>query len=177
MSTANRLTWAVLLLGMIVLAGCSSSKISDGVARANSANIKRVGNLYGSYLAHNAWEGPKDEQNLNRYIHENLSQKKLEMMGIDPQNIDAVFISERDGKPFRVRWGLSVAPLSTVTVVFETEGIDGKKRVATNNGEVREVDDAEYQRLWGEKATPLPIPGPQPEESTSTNGPKQSAVK
>jgi hypothetical protein len=177
MRLAMRIVPSGLVLVLIASIGCSSGKVAEGVAAANSANIKRVGNLYGSYFVHNSWEGPKSEEGLKRYIHDSLNPKKLEMMGIDSQNVDAIFISERDHKPFKVRWGLSVPPLSTVSVVFEQEGVDGKKQVANTNGEVHEVDDAEYQRLWGEKGSAAAPSGPPQEEGAPASAAKQPAAK
>jgi hypothetical protein len=177
MRLAMRIVPSGLVLVLIASIGCSSSKVAEGVAAANSANIKRVGNLYGSYFVHNSWEGPKSEEGLKRYIHDSLNPKKLEMMGIDPQNVDAIFISERDHKSFKVRWGLSVPPLSAVSVVFEQEGVGGKKQVGTTNGEVHEVDDAEYQRLWGDKSTAPSTSVPPVEGTPSPNAAKQPDKK
>ncbi len=175
MLRTNRWLYFVILTCIVSLVGCNNS-VNSGVAAANSANIKRVGNIYGSYLVHNGWQGPKNEQELKRYLHDNLSQKKLEMMGIDPQNVDKTFISERDGKQFKIRWGLTLMPLSTANVVFEQEGVDGKKQVATNSGETRDVDNAEYQRLWDEKAAePAPTGAPPPENATNTAAKSQPA--
>ncbi len=73
-------------------------------------------------------------------------------MGVDRDKMDAIFVSERDGKPFKIKFGAVrgfAAP--HIPIVFEAEG-DGRKQVAWTNAQVRDVDDAEYQQLWGEKA-------------------------
>lgn len=162
-----------VFLPVTALLGCSSNNVADGVAKANNANIKRAANLYASYAAHNGSQGPKGEDDLKRYVHDELAPKKLEMMGIDSQNLDAVFISERDHKPFKVQWGLVVPPTASVAVVFETDGVGGVKQVATTGGEVKDVSDAEYQSLWGEKPSAAAASAGPPVSEKSSDRPSK----
>ena len=83
------------------------------------------------------------------------------MMGIDPNNLDAAFTSERDSKPFKVRYKVGGGRGSASAVVFEQEGKDGKKQVGfTGNSKVEDVDDATYQQLWSGKGPSPTASGP-----------------
>ena len=63
-------------------------------------------------------------------------------------SVDDIFVSERDGQPFDIRYGLVSGPRgSTELVVLEKQGSGGKHMVAYLNMTQREVDDAEYQDL------------------------------
>jgi len=87
-------------------------------------------------------------------------ERNLELMQIDRENLDELFMSERDGEPFKIQWG--VKGWGDRALVFESVGVNGKRLVALS--ETREVDDAEYEGLWSGKIkvkTKLPDQGPQ----------------
>ncbi|HEY2826504.1 MAG TPA: hypothetical protein VGJ04_02805 [Pirellulales bacterium] len=147
---------SVWLLWVIVAAGCSGENTAARVADLNRSNIQKAANLYSAYQMHNG-VGPKDAATLKEFVSSGsgISPRRLEMMQIDLKNLDPIFISERDHKPFKLKPNVLAPSMTIAAVVFEDIGIDGKRQVAFNNGSVREVDDAKYKNLWENKDAEL----------------------
>lgn len=145
-----RLVTFSLILGL--LAGCSGSADPvNALAKANESNIQRLANLYLAYQSDNNWAGPPDEVAFKEFIKA-YSPKKLERIGIDPAQVDQLFVSERDGQPFKIRYKVVGNMMgSTEPVVFEAEGAGGQRMVGFLNMTQREVDAAEYDSLWAGK--------------------------
>ena len=140
--------WLVLLLGALaVVAGCTQNNPARRIAAANDSNILRLSNLYQAYRLHKGNQGPKDEADIKNFLQQDLTPTRLERMGVDPNNIDGLFISDRDGQPFVVRYGVGGGLGATDAVVFEQQGRDGKRQVGFTNGSVEEVDSARYDQL------------------------------
>jgi hypothetical protein len=158
---------AVLLAGMI---GCSN-KVAEQVAAMNTSNSQRLANMYSAYQNFRGGQGPTDESELKKFIQE-YDPARLKMMGIDPDKLDALFTSERDHKPFKIRYKVGGGRGSVAAVVFEQEGVGGKKQVAyTGNTKVEEVDDATYQQLLAGKGSSQPPAG---ERSPNARGGRSS---
>jgi hypothetical protein len=145
------------LLMLIGLCGCRN-QTATAVAAMNDANIKRVANMYAAFQNYKGGRGPADAAELKGFIKD-FDQNKLSMMGIDAANVDGVFNSERDGKPFQVRYKVGGGRGSVDAVVFEQDGKDGKKQVGYTGGKVEEVDDATAQQLFSSKQAPPSQPG------------------
>lgn len=144
------ITSLTCLLALLCMStGCGSGDVAgDMFAKANDVNIKRVSSLYSVYAAQHGYKGPKDEAEFKAFISQQ-DVKRLKMIGVDPENLDALFISERDNKAFRIRWELSVKPRQApIPIVFEEDGEGGKKLVAFSSYVCREVDHQEYDKLW-----------------------------
>jgi hypothetical protein len=143
---ANLSACCVLLA---VVTGCAESANNDkAIARANSTNIQRLSNLYFTYQTKNEWRGPAGEPEFKEFIR-SYNQQKLARIGVDPQAADALFTSERDGEPFKIRYSVQGSAMgSSEPVVFESVGVDGKRQVGFLNMTQAEVDDAEYESLW-----------------------------
>ena len=137
-------------VGLFVLAlavcGCGRDNVAREVAAMNASNLKRVANMYAAYQNYRG-TGPTDEADFKAFI-KGFMPKNLEMMGIDPNNVDKIFTSERDSKPFKIRYRVAGGRGSVDPVVFEQEGQGGKKQVGFTGGRVDEADDATYQALW-----------------------------
>jgi hypothetical protein len=138
-----------LLVTVALLAGCAGEIDPDGaVAAANSSNIQRLTNLYLAYQSENGWVGPADDALLKDFIR-GLPLSTLTRINVDPGNVDAIFVSERDGQPFKLRYKVLGNMMgSTEPVVFESEGVDGKRMVGFLNMTQREVDSTEYDSLF-----------------------------
>jgi hypothetical protein len=96
----------------------------------------------------NEWLGPADEAGFSEFIR-SYNPKKLTRIGIDPSAIDKLFVNERDGKPFKIRYSVAGSAMgSAEPVIFESVGVRGKRMVGFLNMEQREVDEAEYNDLW-----------------------------
>jgi hypothetical protein len=144
---ATALVTAALLTG---LTGCSGDEVAKEVAAMNKSNIQRLANLYSAFQAYKGGRGPKDEAEFKEFIRV-FDAEKLTMMGVNANDLDGLFKSERDGKPFRIKYNVGGRG-SVDAVIFEQEGQGGTKQVAyTTNTKVEDVDDATYQQLWNAK--------------------------
>lgn len=133
---------------LTVAVGCSQDQQAASiVASKNSSNIQRLANLYRSYQLRHGSQGPKDEATFKDYIQHAMPAHRLEMMQVDVNNIEGLFISERDGQPFQVRYGVGGGMDWITAVVFEQQGKSAKKQVAFTDGSVAEVDDSHFRQL------------------------------
>ena len=150
-----------LFIGLLAVGvGCSNDQTSKDVAKLNSSNAQRLANLYAAHQNGKGGTGPKTEAAFKEFIS-SYAPEKLTMMGVDAANLDAVFKSERDGQPFKLRYNVGGGRGSVDPVVFEATGKDGKKLVAFTGGTTEEVDDARYAELLSGKAgRTAPAAGP-----------------
>ncbi len=152
----NRVDWRSLGVGLLMAAalatGCSD-QVARQVAAMNDTNLKKVSSLYRFYQYRNGWQGPKDAAALRAFV-EKAPPQKLEMMQVDPARFDSFLISERDGQPAKVRWGVAIGPTDVQPLVFEAEGVGGKRIVVFSNAQTEEVDAARYDTLWAEGGRP-----------------------
>lgn len=160
MTSPTRLTrrarLAVFAATAVLLAGCSSDTTSADVAAQNKSNIQRLANFYaglqnGYATSKGGGNGPKDEADFKEYI-KSYPADKLKMMGVDAGKIDELFTSERDGKPFKIRYKVGGGRGSVAPVIFEQDGKDGKKQVCFTGGKVEEVDQATYDQYFAGKS-------------------------
>jgi hypothetical protein len=136
----------------LLLIGCTSSdQIARTVQAKNDSHIKQLANLYYAYQRTHGWRGPSDESTLKQFAQTGLDPKKLIIMNITRDNLDDIFISDRDHEPFRVKYNLEGDQSVPSAVVFEDKGIGGQRQVAFNIGTVQLVTDDEYQKLWDDK--------------------------
>ena len=125
----------------------------------NTSNIQRLSNLYAAFQNYRGGRGPKDEAELRGFIKE-FDPEKLSMMSVDLNNLDGLFTSERDGKPFKVRYKVGGGRGSVDAVVFESEGKDGTKQVGYTGGKVEDADDGKYEKLLAGKGESQKPAGP-----------------
>jgi hypothetical protein len=150
-----------ILLAICALAasGCDKS-VADAVGSMNDSNIKRVANLYTAYQKQHAWQGPKDEQALREFVSKQMSADKLELMGVQREHFDECLISERDGKPFKIKYGLKGGFRVVAAVVFEEAGVGGRRQIgSTNSVAIEDADRIRYDALWNQKSAP-PVAAP-----------------
>jgi hypothetical protein len=130
-----------LILAACGLIGCGGGGGSSG----ETEHAKKLSEVYRSYVAANRGKKPANEAALKQYA-KTLSPELLEIMKID--DVEAIFASPRDNQPYVVAYG---AKATGPVIIHEQQGVDGKKIVATREGAVQEVEDAELQRLRAEK--------------------------
>jgi len=150
---------ALAMIVLTALAGCSRDDTARQVGAMNASNVQRVANMYAAFQHYNGGRGPSDEGEFQAFI-KHFAPSNLAMMGIDPNHLDALLTSERDGKPFKIRYKAGGGRGAVVPVVFEQEGKDGKKQVGFTGGRVDTVDDATYQQLWSGRGSPRPADAP-----------------
>lgn len=154
-----RLRVGVVALLVSFIGGCSNgSNPESALANANGNNIQRLANLYFTYQSEHDWRGPADEAAFKEFLR-NYNPANLQRIGIDPSKIDELFISERDGEPFKIRYGVPGSVMgSSEPVIFEATGDGTHRQVGFLNMTQREVDASEYDALWAGKGTSLPQP-------------------
>jgi hypothetical protein len=160
---------------VLAFVGCSGDDTADQIAAVNKSNIQRVSNLYAAYQNMKNSSGPKTEAELKEFV-KTYDPSKLSAMGVDANNLDAVFVSERDGQPFKVKYGVAGGRGAVAAVVFEATGKDGRKQVGFTGGTVEDVDDSRYKQLWDGKAAPPATPG-QKDFGRPTGGPPPGAPR
>src|SRR5438132_888315 len=87
-----------VVLGLL-LAGCSGKSRKAAEEEVHLANLAK---LYGQYLAKNKGQSPPDAAALKKFV-KTLDKERLEALGVDPSNLDSLFISPRDKQEYVVR--------------------------------------------------------------------------
>ena len=137
----NFAVWVAIAL-VVTLVGCGGG----GGPSTQDTHIKKITDLYISCVASNQGRQPPNEAALKAYA-KRLSPELLAVMGID--DVDAIFVSPRDSQPYVVAY--ATAKPSGPILAYEREGADGKRLVATREGAVQELEEAEFQRLLSTK--------------------------
>jgi hypothetical protein len=145
----RRLATAVATAGSAgYLAGCRREAGRAMIAANNDTNVKRLGTLYGFFHLRHELRGPRDEAELREFIAAQ-DPGRLALAGIEASSLDTLFVSERDGLPFRIRYGVDTRLRGpALPVVFEEAGRDGRRQVGFTGGRVDEVDAAAADALW-----------------------------
>ena len=132
--------------------GCSGGKVAERIAEMNSTPIKKLITCYSFYQSRNNFRGPKDEAALREFIADDKNQKGLDRAGIDTSDIDALFISERDGQPFKIKYGVPGSPMGFVEpLIFESEGVDGEVMVGFGGATTKLMSLEESEELFKSK--------------------------
>jgi hypothetical protein len=158
-STSRSLVTLCLSLAALTAVGCSHDDHEAAIAAVNKSNIQRLTNCYSAFQFDSYGLGPKDENELRRFIKNDIGDYHMKLLNINPSNIDAIFVSERDHLPFVVKYGIKGGPGIIDAVVFEQKGVDGLRQVGINGATVMEVDDALYKDMWEGRWHPPPVPG------------------
>ena len=153
----------LILASSLLLIGCGQSNDPNSlVARANKDNVQRLANLYGSYQSRNGWLGPKDKETFLEFI-QSFHETKLERMGIDPSDIEGLFVSPRDNEEVKIRYSVRGGMGASAPVVFEATGVDGIRKVAFTAMRSEDADAERYEVLWSGKAdNTAPVRNAQP---------------
>ena len=145
----TRRSMGAALLALVVTGavGCGSSSDVKSIMKAiNDSNGKRLANFYAMFQMRSNFTGPADQQALEKFIV-GMNPAELEAMGVKPDEVGKLFVSERDGKPFFIRYGVKKPPLlgGHQAVVFETEGQGGRIGVFMTGPKVVEVPAGEVE--------------------------------
>lgn len=152
---------ATMIIGAAALfsAGCSRSpekQMQDVMRRVYTSNGRRLAVLYGRYMnrpldkfpGRNGFRGPASADEFRSFIAA-IEPHVLGELGIDAAALDRLFISERDGRPLDVRYGI-VGDLSTVyAVVFDGPTTDGQTTIFTTDGSMISATEADAKKYRG----------------------------
>ena len=146
---AKWLTNFLLVVVVLSSTACGpADPAAEMVSNSNKMNLQRLANLYTLYQQQNKFDGPVDEAGFKEFIKQ-TDARRLEVMGIDPSAIDQLFVSERDGEPFKIKYGIRSGPHGCQEpAIFESTGSGGKRMVGFLNMVQREVESSEYDQLF-----------------------------
>ena len=147
LAALSLVTLALPFVMVTAMVGCGGSEAENQIAAANDSNLRRIGNLYKAYQLRHGNMGPENEQAFRDFMNQDLTPVRLERMQIDPNNIDGLFISEEDGQPLVIRYGVAGGLGTSEAVVFEQSGSGGQRQVGFSDGSVEAVDNARYDQL------------------------------
>jgi hypothetical protein len=127
-----------LLLTCLLAPGCSS----DSGPYKEESNLRALAAYYSQFNAANRGQIPANEKAFKEYIKAERSARGLPA---GDEDVNAFFVSNRDGKPFVVRYrGDKSWPYGDL-VAYETEGSGGTRHVATLMGGYEEMSEEQFQ--------------------------------
>ena len=135
---------ASLLLTLFAATASGCARKDGDVATHQMSRVRILTNLLAmatTELGH----VPRDEQEFKQAIAKlqvNLEKRKV-------SSIDELFVSERDGQPLVVIYGSG--SVDSDVVVYEQNGVNGKRMVGHRIGMVEEVDESELKKLTASK--------------------------
>lgn len=127
---------------LLLLNGCSDGTKAR-VMQFNDTKIRRLHNCYQLFVQRHNMTGPTSEEEFKSFLKSDAVVENLKLIDMDASMVDDLFISDRDGEPFVVKYGVNgYGP----AIIFEAKGVEGIRMVALSPP--KEVsDDAEYDRL------------------------------
>ena len=142
--------YSCLIVLLFFLAGCEKTSEPE-LSQFNTTNLERLHAGYCMFWMANGYRGPKDEQELKDFLTTDAGAKvRLERIGVSQDQVLGLFVNERDGQPFKVRYGVN-GP-GDKPVIFEAEGVNGMRFVAYD--EPIELAQDEYERCWSGQSGP-----------------------
>jgi len=137
-----------LVFALVLFAGCGGGPSDEALfAEANATNVQRAATLYSVFQGQHAWVGPKDEAELIEFA-KTLPADKLKLIGVTGSVEDV--LKGRDGQPLKYRFAIKATPRDNPKpIVFESSATEGKYQVGFTASVMKEVDQAEYDRLLG----------------------------
>lgn len=156
-----------VLLSFLILAGITVTQFGCGgsfnpkaaVKKANDNNMKLLVTCYTTFQAMNtegSYLGPKDEAEFREFLGGKAATNFLTNVDFDTSNMDSLFINDRDGEAFTIRWGVQGSPRgSNEPVIFEKVGVDGKRLVGfTSHKYIEPSGDKQYDEWFEGNYTP-----------------------
>lgn len=130
----------LLIASLSALAGCGGE--TQGARAKEQSHIRAITGLYAK-VASDLGRDPADEQQFKGAISQ--TNFKPEVFGVE--NIDELFVSERDGQPLVIVYGKPPKGLAPGVIAYEQVGVDGVRLVGFKIGQVEEADAARFAEL------------------------------
>ncbi len=162
----RKIVFAPLLL---VTLGCGAgeSEVASIIKSNNDSNGKRLANLYYMHqIMSPQLIGPRHEEDFKNFIR-SMRPEQLAEMNVDADLLQELFVSERDGQPFAVRYGVAMPGSGGghhQAVVFERQGRGGNLAVFMTGPKVIHVPVKEASAYRAGLYDQLSIPPEQPGE-------------
>jgi hypothetical protein len=137
---------ALVLLAVYaaLLSGCGDGEAQKQMQERD--NIRTLARMYGQFMSGHRGVGPKNEAEFKQY----LESRKGELAGEQITDINTLFISNRDEKPYVVVYGLGQPAAMTPTgrvIAYEQQGVDGKRMVAYETMAADELDEERFKSV------------------------------
>jgi hypothetical protein len=140
-----------LLLCFVCLAlGCGDNQIASDFKNMNKLSMQKLVNSYVMFASVNGNVGPKDSDELFNFIRtDERVAPRLGMSSGDLDTLEDLLISDADGEPFEIRYGLKIrVDEDKSPIVFDKTGVDGMRRVALADNRILEVTSSKkYDRM------------------------------
>ena len=149
MATARWIYCLGALFVVATLVGCGSGQ-TETARQQESSHLRALIGLH-RYATTQLGHRPTSEGEFKEFIS-NRAQAMLETLKV--QNVDELFISERDNEPFVVMYGQQPPGVAPDVVAFERTGVDGKRLVGFGLGMIQEVGEEKFSELVPEGAVP-----------------------
>jgi hypothetical protein len=140
-------TLCLLIAGVLFASlGCGPAGKSN--REQEESGLKPIALFYAQFIPQHQGKPPKDEAEFKAFLKEPKNAELLER-DFHVADIDAMFISKRDKKPYIVIYGPSSGegPAGQPVIAYEQEGVEGKRFVASKLGAVAEVDEAAFAKM------------------------------
>jgi hypothetical protein len=119
--------------------GCSTREGED-----HKTNLRGLAAYYSQYCARNGGQLPSNEKALKEYISADLTATGAPT---STETIDAMFVSNRDGKPFVIRYGEDKSWQYPNLMAYEQEGRNGMRHVGYAMGGVDVLSEEQLSRI------------------------------
>jgi len=133
----------------VLIAGCGPN---NALSSPTALHMKGLANAYLDHVV-GANGPPADEATFKKHM-KGLRASVQYDYHIDPNNIDASFVSERDGQPLVVMYGEGPGKISgdsKKVIAHEKTGKNGKRLVVFASTKVDIVTEAELEKLKAAK--------------------------
>lgn len=145
-----RAAFCLAVLSLFAL-GCQTSP--DTKAASNN-ELKQLGGQYMDFFRARG-KTPADEKEFKEFITANMTDVKRQLLGIT--DIEKLFISPRDGKPFVVRYELKMSSgpptsgegtlINGDVIAYESVGSGGFRHVTSSLGQLTELSLEDLRKV------------------------------
>jgi hypothetical protein len=111
------------------MAGCAESEHEE-----EESNLRSLAAFYNQYRAQHRGQMPANEKDFKDFIAKSGST-----------NVDSLFISNRDGKPYVIKYRGDKSWVPREIIAYEQEGRDGTREVATVVGGYEKLSEQDFQ--------------------------------
>jgi hypothetical protein len=125
-----------LLLAWTFIVGCGGSEQVE-----EESNLRSLAAYYSQYQAHHRGNLPASEKDFKDFIRADLGASEPQAAA----SVDDLFISNRDGKPFVIKYRGDKSWSLPGLVAYEQEGHDGTRHVATSVGGYAAMSEEEFR--------------------------------
>lgn len=132
----------------LLVAGLLSGCRDGGEVAPVQTNLGWLGSMYGMYISQNGGNAPKSIDDLRKFVAKKATSEQLAQFNV--ANVEELFISPRDGKPFALVTYAKLPPPGIgppPIVLYESEGQDGQHAVAFLGGITETVDENRLSEL------------------------------